>query len=369
MIFIFKLEIENSEIIYDLPRQNGNPRNSEGDFAVLNDGRILFAYSHYIGESEEDDAPCNIGALISSDGGRSFAKLPFFLVKASDHNTSNIMSVSFCRLDNGILCLFYLCKYGAQSEYVLRRCTDEQNLIFDKPETVIPKTDGIYFVVNNCRVLKLADGCVLVPAARHKIIKGLQNEDECEYFAESCIYKGDSNAENWSQFSPDLQMPFPGYSETGLQEPGVSELKDGRIYAYFRTDRAFQYESFYTAENGWSVPAASGFTSPESPMLIKMNPYSCIYYAFWNPVPNYNGRLYNEKRWIHSGRNPFVAAVSENGTDFSRYAVIESDPFHGYCYPSVLFLNEKEFLLSYCCGGEEDYNCLTHSVIRRITLK
>ena len=233
-----ELKILDSQTVFDLPRGEGNPRNSEGDFAVLKNGKILFAYSRYTGSSEDDDAPCSIGALISSDNGRSFEKLPFFIAEAREHSTLNIMSVSFCRLECGTLCLFYLCKYGAQSEYVMRRCVDEDRLIFDKAETVIPKSDGVYYVVNNCRVLKLSDGSLIVPAAMHNIIKGADNSDDNDYFARSRVYKGDADAKNWNAFSPVIEMPMPGYSQTGLQEPGVIELPDKRLYAYFRTSHA-----------------------------------------------------------------------------------------------------------------------------------
>ena len=62
-------------------------------------------------------------------------------------------------------------------------------------------------------------------------------------------------------------------------------------------------------------------------------------------------------------------AQSENGIDFSELTEIESEPERGYCYPAILFLNEKEFLISYCCGGAEDEKCLTRTRIRRIILK
>ena len=62
-------------------------------------------------------------------------------------------------------------------------------------------------------------------------------------------------------------------------------------------------------------------------------------------------------------------AVSENGTDFSPYTVLEGDPERGYCYPAVLFLSETELLLSYCCGGPADGKCLTRTRIVRITLR
>ncbi|MCH5197387.1 MAG: exo-alpha-sialidase [Oscillospiraceae bacterium] len=363
-------KILSSEITATLPPGENNPRNSEGDFAKLKDGRILFAYSKYVGSSGHDDAPCNVSAIVSSDNGKSFEKVPHFLAEAKQHNTLNIMSVSLERLDNGTLCLFYLCKQGPQSEMYLRRCIDETNIVFGEPELIVPQLKNIYYVVNNCRVAKLSDGSLILPLARHRIVKRPGGRRSGIYFGNCCFYKGDPDGTNFKQVSNIVSMYMPGFSETGLQEPGVTELSDGRLLAYFRTDRHFQFESF-SSDGGknWSRPVPSRFTSPDSPMLILKNPYSGLYYSIWNPIPNYNGRLDKNKRWIHAGRTPFVLAVSENGLDFSDYTVIENNPDHGYCYPAILFLNEKEMLLSYCCGGEEDGTCLSKTAVRHITLE
>lgn len=353
-------EIIKSTTVAELPPCENNPRNSEGDFAILKDGSILFAYSRYTGNSSEDHAPCDIAGLISHDGGNSFEPLPYLLVCAKEHNTKNIMSVSFCRLKNGTLCLFYLCKSGANSAYFLRRAADDETH-FGEAEACIDFNKDIYYVINNCRVCKLPDGKLLIPAARHNI-----SCINSGYFGKCRIFCGDAEGKNWQPVSDIIEMPNPGHSETGLQEPGISVLPDGRLYGYFRTDRCFQFESIST-DNGktWTTPIPSRFTSPDSPMLISRNPYTGIYYALWNPVPKYNGG-YKEEKWVHSGRYPFVMAQSENGIDFSEFAVIEDTPEHGYCYPAVCFLSKNEMLMSYCCGGAEDGKCLSRTRIRKI---
>lgn len=358
--------ILKSETAAELIRGNDNPRNSEGDFAVLKDGSILFAYSRYHGSSPEDHDPCDIAGMISHDGGENFEHLPYLLASSEEHSTENIMSVSLCRLDDGTLCLFYLAKFGANSVYYMRRAAEDETH-FGKPEVCIDFTDDIYYVINNCRVLKLPDGSLLVPAACHDIINR-NSARNMTYFAKSRIFGCDSNGKNWHAVSDYIEMPNAGHSGTGLQEPGLALLPDGRLYAYFRTDRCFQFESF-SSDNGktWSVPVPSRFTSPESPMLISRNPYTGIYYAVWNPVPNYNGR-YHEDVWCHAGRFPFVMAQSENGIDFSGLTAIEDIPDYGYCYPAIHFLNEKEMLMSYCCGGKDDVKCLTRTRIKKIRL-
>ncbi len=360
--------ILHKEIVCDLPRAAGNPRNSEGDFLCLHDGAILFAYSRYCGADGKDDSPCDIAGLLSRDGGRTFSPLPDLLASASDHGAQNIMCVSLRRLPNGEACLFYLCKYPPLSAYYLRRALREDTPVFGTPEVVFPAEEGVYSVVNNCRVCVTHDGRLLVPAARHAVVRE-GGREVGGYFADSVLYEADSDGRHWRRLPHLFTLPQPGHSETGLQEPGVVELPGGKLYAYFRTDRAFQYESI--SDDGgrnWSTPTQSLFTSPESPMLIARNPFSELYYAFWNPIPLYNGRIAPDAPWIDAGRTPFVMAVSKDGTSFSPFTVLEDDPTRGYCYPAVHFLGEKEMLLSYCCGGPDDGMCLTRTRIVRAEL-
>lgn len=359
-----RLKIIKSTVSAELPRSENNPRNSEGDFALLKNRTILFAYSKYTGDSHNDHADCDIAGMISTDGGKTFTHLPYLLATAKEHSTKNIMSVSLCRIPDGTLCLFYLAKFGLQSAVYMRRATEDETH-FGEAELCVPLKRGIYYVMNNSRVRITPQGKILLPLARHRVVSG-----NLQYFAKACIFEGDINGRNWKQISPMISMPNPGHSSTGFQEPGIEILPDGQLYGYFRTDRMFQYESF-SADSGktWTRPVQSKFTSPDSPMLIRRNPFSGIYYALWNPVPNYNGRIAPNSEWISAGRTPFVIAQSENGIVFSEYTVIESDPEHGYCYPAFHFINEKEFLISYCCGGPDDGNCLTRTRIRKIILE
>ena len=360
-------KLRESRAVHTLGPGENNPRNSEGDFARLPDGRLLFAYSKYVGTSGHDDAPCMIAGLVSDDNGKTWAPLPSPLATAAAHGTKNIMSVSLVTLDSGEVCLIYLCKQGAESEVWLRRLTDEREVRFGEGELIVPQKRGIYYVVNNCRVVKLPDGSLLLPAARHKIVRRKDGSRGGVYFGNCAFFRGDPDGRNWRQESGVLGMSAPGASVTGLQEPGAVVLPDGRLLGYFRTDRGYQFESF--SEDGgrhWTRPASSRFTSPDSPMLITRDPFSGLYYAFWNPVPNYNGRLDPNARWVHAGRTPFVMAVSADGRGWSDYTVLEDDPEHGYCYPAAFFPEPGVLLLAYCCGGEEDGTCLSKTVIRRI---
>jgi len=97
-----------SHVVLELPHGAGNPRNSEGSFVTLADGRIMFAYSHYAGDSWGDHAPSDLAARFSSDGGRTWTADDVVLVP--NEGRCNVMSVSLLRLSDGRIALFYLRK-------------------------------------------------------------------------------------------------------------------------------------------------------------------------------------------------------------------------------------------------------------------
>ncbi len=65
-------EIPEPETVLKLSPSENNPRNSEGDFVTLKDGRILFVYSRYTGDSSSDHAPAFLAGRYSADGGKTW---------------------------------------------------------------------------------------------------------------------------------------------------------------------------------------------------------------------------------------------------------------------------------------------------------
>ncbi len=358
------LKIKESHLVASLDKKFDNPRNSEGSFLKLKDGRIAFAYSRYFGESDNDHAACNICVIYSSDGGKSFDTENYeTLVYASDYNEQNVMSVTLRYMNNGDIGLFYLLKHSADmtSEYLLRRYRDD----FTNPlgeVKCLPFDFKSYFVVNNDRVLGTSDGRWFVPAAWHHSSVKSDGRIYMDGRATVYFFVSEDDGKTWQQQRETLRLADT-YSRTGLQEPGLAELPGGMLYCYSRTDRMLQYESIsIDGGNHWFMPQPSRFTSPDSPMLIKQNPFSKMYFAVWNPVPISPVSPKNSS-W---GRTPLVIAQSPDGIHFSEPVIIEDDPTKGFCYPAMEFLNEKTVLMSYCCGGNEEGCCLDRTVIRKI---
>ncbi len=365
------MKLKESVILGNLAPTAGNPRNSEGSFLPLEDGRIAFAYSRYGGETCHDDAACNICVIYSRDGGKSFDfDHVETLVDAAEYGVRNVMSVTLRRMNNGDIGLFYLMKHlGLSSQYLLRRYRGD----FSHPVgegKCLPFGYESYFVVNNDRVLRRSDGSWMIPAAyHHSAVNPLEQMDlETSYMdGRGVVYffLSRDDGETWMQQKETLRLA-DGASNTGLQEPGVAELPGGAVYCYARTDRMYQYEALSADGVHWFGPQPSGFTSPDSPMLLKRNPYSGKYYAIWNPTPRYNLRAEPGASW---GRTPLVIAESADGLHFTEPVFLETDPERGFCYPAMEFLDEKTMLLSYCCGGAEDGWCLNNTAIRRIVLE
>ena len=381
------MRILESKIITTLPPTADNPRNSEGSFIRLNDGRILFGYSRFLkgGEGASDDAPCRIAGLyLDEKGERVLSEEPFTLVSADEYgdDVQNVMSVSLSRMQNGDIGLFFGVKhiglsrdeYGRADghlDFVMRRARDGEPFM---RENEVLCTTGVraYYVVNNDRVLRLANGRLLLPAARH-FLNYVGGRAVFDHRAEAHIFYSDDDGRSWCEAPGAVQLPNIGVSRSGMQEPGLCELPSGVVRLFARTDLGSQYESFsYDGGMNWSAAQPSSFTSPDAPLRIARNPYNGKYYAVWNPIPYYNGR---PDTGVHWSRNPLVIAESTDGINFGGPTVLENDPMRGYCYPAIFFVDEKTMQLSYCSGGpvyEElvgGAHILSETTIRRLVIE
>src|SRR5437764_97963 len=81
----------------------------------------------------------------------------------------------------------------------------------------------------------------------------------------------DDAGRSWNHSMTELEGPDT--SRTGLQEPGLIELKDGRLMMFMRTDLGCQYRS-YSKDGGdtWSPAEPSNILSPLSPASIARIP-------------------------------------------------------------------------------------------------
>lgn len=326
------------EVLF-LAASKKTPRNGEGSFIRLQNGNLMFAYTDFSGDDWEDDAVAHISALISGDEGETWSDKKVLFEKPAE--SKNIMSFSFLRMNNGDIGAFYIIKNAdGTDKIVLTRSADEGES-WSEPVNCLDCLDvQDYYVINNDRVIKLKNGRIILPLARHTVL----TEHKDFMPGEICFVVSDDDGYSWRKTETELKCPFKN-NHDGYEEPGLYELSDGRVWCYIRTSLGFQYEAF-SNDGGitWSEPAPNMFfSSPCSPMLVK----DCGEYtlAVFNPVPEHALRPESEP-W---GRTPYVIAVnSDKGKTFSKERIfyIEDDLGNGYCYPAIIEVNGG-FLVAY----------------------
>ena len=353
------------------PAEN-NRRNSEGDFARLPDGRIMFAYTRYSGNSWSDHEDSAICAIYSDDGEHFDVENKKVVFEPQRVGGTNAMSVTLRARKEGGISMYFLVKFDTKDlskapirdEYWRVDSPDGYDFSAD-PVLIYPHTRQSYYATNNSRVETTSSGRIIIPMAEHKM-----NFEETRYcFDEpgrACFLYSDDGGKTFTEDVQILEFPDKN-NKDGLQEPGVIELPDGTLYGYFRTNADYQYESFsYDDGTTWTSPRPSRFESPLSPMLIARNPYGGKYYAIWNPYKDDPASVEHPRFANTWGRTPLAMAESDDGINFGEFQLIEDDIHYGYCYPAVFFLSEHEALVSYCSGGK-DIVPLQQTTVSKIT--
>jgi Neuraminidase (sialidase) len=262
------------------------------------------------------------------------------------------------RLHSGAIALFYLVKNN------LLDCRPVMQLSTDEAETWSePRPVGAapgYFVLNNDRVIQLKDGRLVVSVAFHRArASDPKNYRSLDMRGIALWHLSDDEGKSWRE--ADTWWALPARTATGLQEPGVVELADGRLFSWMRTDQGAQFGSYSTdGGKSWSSPEATALSSPASPASIKRLPGSPDLLAVYN---DHSGRFPFPK----GKRTPLVAAIStDGGKTWPRRKLVESDPDGCFCYTAIHF-TEDAVLLAYC-AGDAKIGGLNRLRIRRVTL-
>ena len=348
------------KIALELKTGSDNPRNSEGAFMPLKDGRIMFAYSRYYGDSSHDHATADIAARYSSDKGETWTDKDEIIVK--NHGGMNVMSVSLLRLQSGEIALFYLLKNSTKDcRPVMRRSFDEGKTW---TESTMCITDEVgYYVLNNDRVIQLKDGRLIFAVSRH----GFDANDKFDNMGVVMTYSSDDNGMTWRRRKSVLSVVAPSGKKYAAQEPGVVELKDGSVLLWIRTNADSQFMSRSTDRGEtWSAPQPSWLRSPLSPASIKRLPTGDLL-AVWNDHesrPAMKTHHPDQHKWANGWRSPLAAALSsDDGQTWHGSKMIEDDPEGWFCYIAIQPLDDGTVLLGYCA-----YSNLGHSRIVKVPI-
>lgn len=313
-----------------------NPRNGEDTFIRLKDGRIMHAYTKFIGNSWDDGATANIVAHYSYDEGETWTETRT-VIEHTDY-ARNAMCANLIRLGNDDLGIMYVRKIDETQNVriELKRSSDEGET-WSEPVR-IPFVEDSYYVIENDHLIKLSSGRLLLPLNHHPYLH--TNEKGEKIFnghGKMTFAASDDDGKTWYNLCDEYDLPYPEISGTGLQETVIYEKLDGTLRAFSRTDLLCQYESC-SDDSGktWTMPKPNTFfSSPTSPLNIKRLQNGMVA-AVFNPVPGLAAHDPDNTRNRNWGRTPFVLAISnDDGKTFPNIYFIEDDLSNGYCYPSI----------------------------------
>lgn len=350
------------KLVNQLLPSAGNPRNSEGSFIRLPDGRILFAYSRYVGDSWNDHAFCEIAVIYSSDEGESWTE-PRVIASPTDFDAKNLMSVSCIYQNDGRIGIYFIIKENNLTTTCARALSaDGESFELSRCRFNLPSS---YYVFNNDRLIRLPDGRLAYPAGRHNHGYMPDGSVDIDSSSVSVVLVSNDDGASFELLPFRLTIPTLRQGGVGMQEPGLFVFKDGTVWLWARTSNGFQYESF-SRDNlkSFTMPQPSIFSSPASPMEVARDPESDTIYAIYNPISNYPGRPNAKESW---GRTPFVIRKStDEGATWSDVYTLEDVPTRGYCYPALFFTGDGSLLIAYCRGDHG--KCLTETGIAKVSL-
>lgn len=345
VLFATTLSAEpGNQVVFELSPTSAIPRNSEGAFATLKDGRIAFYYTQFYG-GDKDHSAARIAAIDSADGGTTWGP-PREIVAGVGDRGLNVMSVSLLRLARGRLALFYLFTKDAEDCRPYLSYSSDEGASWSAPRLLLEHPG--YYILNNDRVIQTRSGRLIMPMNLHR---------KAGTRGQAVWYYSDDDGATWRESDSRWSV---AQGRSGLQESGVVETANGTLFSWARTDLGSQYE-FRSYDNGvtWSAPAAGNLVSPLSPASIKRLPDTDDLVALYN---DHSGRF----PFVADMRTPLVAAISrDGGHSWPIRRLVEDNTRDWYHYTAIHCLPDA-MLVAYNAGNDRMAEFRSPLRIRRI---
>ena len=327
------------------------PRHTEASIIVLDDGRLLMAWTEFYSPDWADFGAAAIKGMWSNDHGDSWSE-PFVLQE--NIGKRNVMSASLALLPSGRILLAFHRK-DVESGDLVSQLRMQQKPGYVKPDVpAIPNchimvkwsddnaeswaepiqiTDGTrYWCGTNDRIRVLDSGRILIPVGEDSIgLTALYSDDDGGSWSRS-EQTIPGNPEG--TFSPTDGAPFGSFAE-----PAVVQLADGVVLMLIRAKGGFLLYGRSDDEGItwrlWERNDSAMLSAPPSPCNCKRVPGSDDLLLVWNN----NG----------SRRIPLTTAISSDGSkswkhmrDLEPYT--QCPPGHTYSYPSITFYGDNVLL-------------------------
>lgn len=343
-------------------------RSGEGAIVALANGDLLMLYSCFEGGHDADAA--FIARRISCDEGRTWSKREVQFEK--NEGSLNSMGVSLLRLQDGRIACSYAVKWSLGHCVPVFMTSEDEGETWSVPRMV--STEQAYFVVNNDRLIQLEDGTLVMPYARLDESISEDATDDLQWNMLCGLFYSRDVGASWQtspheiKFTPEIFTKPLFVEEKNLvadalkniqhrlgifQEPGVVQLKDGRLLMHMRSSYAI-YRCY-----------ADDVTAPWKDCGVFPGLNVCCSAQTIRRLPGSNElvMLYNDRGTLRWGeqdtefnfRTPVSVAISgDEGATWERWGTLENDS-KNYCYFSLLFFQDQ-FIASYYESGEPAKN-------------
>lgn len=310
--------------VVSLPVGTYGYRGMPGTIAVLNDGRLLLAYTRMLPDGQADGS---VAARYSPDQGKTWDDEFVLVPPPRPDGKGRYCHPSLLRLANGHLLLSYI--YAADAKPLFghnyyRRSIDDGATWGDQL-IVTPHTG--YNIVHNDKLVQLSTGRIIAPIEYEVVTSG---DDHAGYVSYS-VYS-DDDGYSWHE-SRNMVKMLP----VEAQEPHVVELKDGRLLMLMRTYSGFVARAYSTDQGAsWSVG--------EPVKGLRLPPYSTSALNI-KRIPSTGDllllRCVDGPQEPARRRTPFASVVSkDDGVTWINERIIAGDPEDDYGYPGLTFVDD-----------------------------
>lgn len=333
------------EIITVAEASAEHPRHSSASMIELKDSSVLMAWIEFSKSNLEhaagDDAPADIVAMASRDGGRSWGNYRTLIQRGP--NDTSAYSPAFLRLRDGNILFKYELyhRFVRNEDCCISACacrSRDECKTFSSPVTIWNRSARHMGFQNDVR--QLSTGRLIVPAV---VMKGKILQDDGKGLSPAgtmvcgCFYS-DNQGKTWEECESYVYLPM-----RGAMEPGIEELKDGRLVMVMRTQLGSVFKSI-SSDGGrtWSKAQTTGLHSPESYPALARIPQTGDLLLVWNHS------LYDPKFDHYGKRTPLSVAISrDDGCTWEKIKDIETDPGWEFTNPSVMATSQGAVLITY----------------------
>ena len=307
----------------------GNPRNSEAAITLLQDGRLLLAWTEFYAGSGADHGPARIRGRHSADGGATWGET---VTLVENDGGCNVMEVNFVRLNDGAIALFHCQKNAENADCrIMLRTSNDEGDTWSEARQLSPA--GKYTGLTNGRGIRLRSGRILLEAWEG-------GDSYC------CL--SDDQGRTWRDGDRARPAAGPSY------EPACIELQDGRVMMLMRTALGGQFKSL-SMDGGetWSDPVPTALTGTPAPVALSRIPATGHLLAIWN---NNLGKDLPG----NTGRTPLTTAISKDeGETWEDLRNLEEGAHDAWAYPAVTWVGNRALVTYFTYTGG-------HSLVLRI---